>query len=402
MADKKGKVLKFPGNKIKNKASGAKSLGKALKAAFSVIIVIFVICCVGAVVIMSNDESSGIFYRFTNYYSVDKGEQGLNTVYEFQSDAGNVYGVLDNSLILASPTDIKLYNRNGEDVFSHEADMQSPAVAVNGKVAAVYDLKGSRLYVFTGIRDIMDYVSRGEILSVSVSEGGYVAVTSIESGYKSAINVFDRRGDLAYNCGYTSGYVTATGVSPNGKSLAAALTYQENGTVISRVDMYSMEAPGIVASYTISDELIINVSFLNKKTICCVCESRLVFLNADTLDYIGEYLYGGLYLKDFSFGADDRVILLFNQYKGGGKCSIISVDDLGNKTGERSTDGDVASLDAAGSTVVTLEDTRVVVMDKDLDTSAVLSDVNGYKKVGVRADSSVILVGSSDAALYIR
>ena len=368
MSKKQGNVVKFPELNIEN--SQAEQHGKKrrspLRAIVSAIAAVFVVCVVSAVIIHSSEESSGFFYRVTAHFALDKNDGGLSQVYQYQSGKENVYTALKNGLVMASETDVKYYNRNGDEVLSKSVDLESPAVASAGNTAVVYDRGGGSVTAFTGIRDVYEGSVDGSITSVSVSKSGSFAVSWRESGYRSSVTVFDGRGREVYYCGYTSGYATAAELSPNGVHLAVAVASQQDGAVLNRIDLYDMGSSEVKATKNIGDELVLDIGYADKKTICIVCENRLLFLDAETLGEKGKFSYGGMYLKDVSFGMDDQVVLLFNRYKGGGKCLVSIVGTDGEQIASYSSENEINSMDAGAGKVALLEDTSAVILDKEL------------------------------------
>ena len=61
--------------------------------------------------------------------------------------AWNRFALLGDRLLVVSTTRVSVLADDGSEVYAHEVKLDSPAIALGGGTAAVYDVGGTTLYI---------------------------------------------------------------------------------------------------------------------------------------------------------------------------------------------------------------------------------------------------------------
>ncbi len=187
------------------------------------------------------------------------------------------------------------YNRDGISVLDGEGtifwtaayNMQNPTVSMAGNYVAVAEVGGRQLFVYNekGTASEMEILS--DILQISVSEQGEVAVLMQEEG-RNEIQIIDpyAAGDkkkveiLTYV--EEDGYAMAIALSKDGAKLVTSYFLAEGNRLTSNLTFYNFTGVGqgvnanrIVGIYPYEDVIFAELAFLDNNTVCAYGDNRL-------------------------------------------------------------------------------------------------------------------------------
>ena len=179
--------------------------GRALRVLLTLLIVLAVVVAAAWKDLKSLDSVKRLF----SYNKITQDEQGKAELYAFSNDRSNVFALLGDHLIVASTTNVTVLGDDGSIVYSGSVKLASPAIAVGGQTAAVYDIGAQTLLVFSAsglVRDMSGECS-GSILSVSLNPSDYLTLNAEKSGYKSTVTVYDASGEKVFAFNSSERYV---------------------------------------------------------------------------------------------------------------------------------------------------------------------------------------------------
>ena len=298
--------------------------------------------------------------------------------------ARQCFAMSGDTLISAAGNGVRGFDLMGEPVFDIQSDMVYPAVCSNGSDAVIYDVGGSGIVYGDGSLLSFENI----IISASLSEGGCLAVCAEEPGYKGAVTVYSPEKRPVYKWYSAEQWTVGAAVSPDGERLAV-LCSGENGGEIHIFALDSEEEQGVY----LAPEMLSEVLWLGD-TICGVGDSGLYYCNAEGRDK-GSYEFGKLYPGSFRVWGDKLVIEL-RAHSFGGAGELVIIDADGSELGRISPDGELISLDCAGSGILCLTQSRVTLYDADYN-EAFSTDITGAEAAFLRQAGDILAVGSGNA-----
>ena len=339
--------------------------------------------------------------RLFSYNKVQQDEQGKAELYSFSNDRSNVFALLGDQLIIASTTNVSVLGSDGSIVCSDNVKLTTPAIAVGGQTAAVYDIGGRSLLIFSAsglVRDMSGEVS-GSILSVSLNSSDYMALNTEKSGYKSAVTMYDASGEkvLAFNS--SEHYVIDATVLRDCKHMAAVTLGESGGVFADTVNIYSLGSDKPTAVNTLTGSLLLSTGSVAGTLACLTDEGLALFTAEGSLS--GSYRYEYPYLRGQSLNGENFAALLLGRYRSGSTMKLVTVAQDGSTLASLDTTGEVLSMSAAGRYIAVLYSDSLVIYTPQLEEYARLDGTEYARSVLMRSDGTAVLVGSSSAWLYI-
>lgn len=339
--------------------------------------------------------------RLFSYNKVQQDEQGKAELYSFSNDRSNVFALLGDHLIIASTTNVSVLGSDGSIVCSENVKLTTPAIAVGGQTAAVYDIGGRALLIFSAsglVRDMSGEVS-GSILSVSLNSSDYMALNTEKSGYKSAVTMYDASGEkvLAFNS--SEHYVIDATVLRDCKHMAAVTLGESGGVFADTVNIYSLGSDKPTAVNTLTGSLLLSTGSVAGTLACLTDEGLALFTAEGSLS--GSYRYEYPYLRGQSLNGENFAALLLGRYRSGSTMKLVTIAQDGSTLASLDTTGEVLSMSAAGRYIAVLYSDSLVIYTPQLEEYARLDGTEYARSVLMRSDGTAVLVGSSSAWLYI-
>lgn len=362
-----------------------KTKKKAKLLRFFLSLILLAVITVVAVTLIANDgkfAASGILKLFGG-----SGSTGDAAVYSFDAGSEAVYADISGDLAVGSATGLQVYDRSAALVFSQAFEMACPTICSYEKGGAVYDIGGKTLKTFSLTGVTKEITTEGKIISASINENGWLALSTQESGYKGRVTVYDNGGNEVYKWYSAQGYVLSSEVSPDNKGLCA-LTLNDSG---SKVVFFDMSSSDEQASCALDGALALEFRYLNNSSVLSVDKNALALVHTDgssevLLNYPDKYLTGYT-LDSSSFSA-----LILNDYLIGDQGSIITVDKAGNTLGTLETARKILSVSAGGDYLAVLYSDGLSIYDRDLKERAHFDETAGATRTIMRSDGTALLL----------
>lgn len=371
--------------------------GRALRVLLTLLIVLAVVVAAAWKDLKSLDSVKRLF----SYNKITQDEQGKAELYAFSNDRSNVFALLDDHLIVASTTNVTVLGDDGSIVYSGSVKLASPAIAVGGQTAAVYDIGAQTLLVFSAsglVRDMSGECS-GSILSVSLNPSDYLTLNAEKSGYKSTVTVYDASGEKVFAFNSSERYVIDAAVLRDCKHMAAVTLGEANGAVANTVSLYSLGSEKAASVNTLTGSLLLSLDSVAGSLACLTDESLTFFTAGGSL--AGSYRFEYPYLRGVSMEGDGFAALLLSRYRSGSALRIVTVGTDGEALGGLDSRGEVLSLSAAGNYVAVLYSDSLVIYTPQMEEYARLVGTEYARAVIMRDDGTAVLIGSASAWLYI-
>ena len=341
-----------------------------------------------------------VLRRYFSYGTQDSA--GGSAVYNYDAASSNRFAVLGEKLVVLSDTSLSLLDAQGGQVWSRNVKMGAPALHCGGGRAVAYDVGGTELYVIDEKGNLLTIEdSKGEppLISATLNEAGWLAVTSDLGNCKGCVSVYNKELEPVFLFKSSRRFVTDAYVSDDCTRLAAVTLGQEESVFVSNIVLYDLTKEDPVADYDIADGLVAAIG-QDGDTLVTLCDTRLTLAGLDGR-VRAEYPFGGACLREYALEGDGFTALLLNRYSSGSVGRLVTVGADGRELGSLDVNEEILNISASGRYLAVLYATRLVIYNADLQPYASLSGTDYARQVLVRSDGSALLVSSESAKLFL-
>lgn len=183
-------------------------------------------------------------------------------------------------LVTAGSSGVICYTRDGDMDFIAAAELSSPELIAGKDTLLIHDAGGNQLLLLDekGNR-LLEQRIKGTIYDAHMSADGAVAYLSSGDREKTVLQVFDREQLLCFSLYSDTRYLSRCAVSSGGAYVCAVALTEENGEFCSVAVIYDTDREEPLAEVSVGNQMIYDVQFLDKDTICLVGDSSLCILN---------------------------------------------------------------------------------------------------------------------------
>lgn len=315
--------------------------------------------------------------------------------YVFDAGSGQVFAAAGQGLAVANSTGFELLDSSGNIVTSKLLQMDNPSVAACDSYAVFYDLGGTNIAAADFEGGITELSVTGDILSVTISAGGYAAVTTECTGYRALVTIYNADLVPVYQWYSSSAWVIGAAASPDGQS-AAVLSYTASG---SEVRFFRLDQTNQTGAFSVSDKILLDVHWFSSDRLCAYTTDQILFFNAEGR-WLATYSFAGQYLTGFAGGGDGFVTLSLSPYRTGTTSVLVSLDSAGKELGTTEIGSELVSLTASGDQVLALYADGVILYSDSLSEKGRITGLPGFKYGLLRARGEALLIASNYAEVY--
>ncbi len=367
--------------------STRKKRRKALSALIGGVLLLALI--VGAVLFIINGGS----VDFPDFGGI--GGEDVSEFYLGASSSSGAYAALDGGLAMATATDVSFINSAGEETVRENVLYTNPAIAAGGKLAVAYDLGGESFAAFNKSSVLLNTEAQGKITDISVNSSGWFAVSSVDSGSKGLVTVYNSDMEAVYRWYSNEGYVVAAEVSPDNRSMAAA-TVLAGG---SRIVEYSLSSTELDWEYSVPDSVALSVRYLTSNRLAVISDRSCVTLDSKGGE-VSAYDYSSGYLRAFADGSRKFTALLLSDYQMGSQYRLVTLDENGKLEAEAATDMQVCDMSSYGESLAVLYSGAFAVYDEKLQPQKQQGGISGGTGILARSGGEAIVIYSHTAEIY--
>ena len=265
------------------------------KVIISIIIAFMLILFITISIIYSNNKNVRNWID-KNIFQKEKTQNNLPSIEIEESDNSNIYafnkyiGVLNKNIF-------KIYDSTGKEENKLTLEITKPIFNFDNRYLAVAEDKGQKLYLIEDKDILWEKQIEGKISQVVVNKNGYVAVTIVDTLYKTTIELYDNKGEELFKTFLSTTRVVATSISEDNKYLAIA-EIDTSGTIIkSNIRIMSIEDGKNDSENATkkvyngeNNDLITNIKYQDKDKLLCMYTDKITVIKADeTIETLQEY-----------------------------------------------------------------------------------------------------------------
>ena len=338
--------------------------------------------------------------RMFSYSKTEQGADGREELFRYDSDRSASYEALGRSLLIVSTTRIRLLDGEGDELWAETVSFTNPAVTVGGKTAAVYDVGGRKLYLLSEsgfLRDMSAEAQNG-VLSATLNASDYLALTTLKSGYRTAVTAYDPAGKPVFTFNSSESYLTEARVLDDNRRLAAVSLGEADGVFASTLTFYAFDQEKSVGEASFSGEMVFALGSVDG-SLAALEDSRVTLFHRDG-SLAGSLRFEYPYLRNVSFGGDGFAAVLLSRYRSGSAMRLITFNGEGGTLGTLDERREIVDVSAAGKYVAVLYSDSLTIYTAELTAYQTLDGTEFARHVSMRADGTALLLGASHAWLY--
>ena len=315
--------------------------------------------------------------------------------YILDAGAGQVYAAAGSGLAVATSSGLELMDAADNVSVSYLFKMETPAIAAGKDFAVFYDIGGTAVAVARFDGTVKEFSAPGTIISATVSDGGYLVITTDYTGYRALVTVYDPRIEPVYEWYSSSAWVLSGIVSPDNRELAV-LSYTASG---SEVRFFSLTSTEQQAAFSVSDTVLLDVHWMSQTQLCAYSADQAVFFTSRGV-WSNTYSFNGQYLTGCTFDGEGFAVFALSPYRAGSTANLVSLDPGGRVLGSAEILSEIVSLTASGTNVLVLCPDGVLLLSSSLAERGQLSGLTGFKYALLRSRDEVLLVAANFADVY--
>lgn len=307
------------------------------KIVIATIIGILLITLISMTIIYINNKEARNWID-KNIFQKEKTQNNLPSIEIDESDSSNIYA-FNKYIGILNKNNFQIYDNTAKKENKLTIEISKPIFTSNNRYLAVAEEKGQKLYLIED-RDIAwETEIEGNIAQVTVNKNGYVAVTIVDTLYKTTIVMYDNKGNELFKTFLSSTRVASTSISEDNKYLAIA-EIDTSGTIIqSNIKIISIEEGKNNPDNSVkkiyngeNNDLITNIKYQGKDKLLCMYTDKISVIKTDeTIENIQEYgnrkvSFASIELANASITVEEKSSGIFTAD------SIVNIIDSDNKS----------------------------------------------------------------------
>lgn len=265
---------------------------KIIIATIVTIIIIFLI--VLAILYANNKDARNWIDK--NIFRKEKTQNNLPAIEIDESNNSNIYA-FNKYIGVLNKNDFKIYDSTAKKENELTIEITKPIFNSNSRYLAIAEEKGQKFYLIEDKNILWEGNVEGNISQVTVNKNGYVAVTIVDTSYKTVVQVFDNQGTPLFKAVLSSTRAVATSISEDNKYLAIAQVDTSGTIVQSNIKVISIEEAKTNAENAIkkiyngeNNELITNIQYQEKNKLLCMYTDKITVIKSDeSVETLQEY-----------------------------------------------------------------------------------------------------------------
>lgn len=271
-------------------------------------------------------------------------------------------GEMNGSLVTVGLDGLTVYDTNGSVRFMVTAGLEDPVISCGEHTLLAYDAGGSD---FMLLREDGTFLLQekldGAILDADLARDGACCYVSSGDRFRSVLQVYDHEQLPCYTVSSASRYLARCAVSEAADYICTVALGTEEGNFSSTAVVYRSDREEPVAELSLGNQLIYDLEFWGKKTICALGETSCIVFTTDG-KVLGEIDCEGM--KAFDLDGDSFGALVVPSEVG---YDLITVGSNGRILGRTSLGTAAVSVDVRGKYVGYLTESGLVIAGQRLD-----------------------------------
>lgn len=259
-----------------------------------IILIVLILLIVASIVYINNKEARNWIDK--NILQKEKTQNNLPSIEIEDIDNSSIYA-FNKYIGILSKNNFDIYGNTGKKEVTLTIEITKPIYSSNNRYLVVAEEKGQKIYLIEDKTILWETNVDGNISQISINKNGYIAVTIVDTSYKTVVAVYNNQGEHLFNTYLSSTRVVATSISDDNKYLAIS-EIDTSGTMIqSNIKIISIEEGKSNPENSIkkiyngeNDELITNIKYQERDKLLCMYTNKVKLIKNDgTVETLQEY-----------------------------------------------------------------------------------------------------------------
>ena len=289
------------------------------KIVIATIIGILLITLISMTIIYINNKEARNWID-KNIFQKEKTQNNLPSIEIDESDSSNIYA-FNKYIGILNKNNFQIYDNTAKKENKLTIEISKPIFTSNNRYLVIAEEKGQKLYLIED-RDIAwETEIEGNIAQVTVNKNGYVAVTIVDTLYKTTIVMYDNKGNELFK------YLAIAEIDTSGTII------QSNIKIISIEEGKNNPDNSVKKIYNgENNDLITNIKYQGKDKLLCMYTDKISVIKTDeTIENIQEYgnrkvSFTSIELANASITVEEKSSGIFTAD------SIVNIIDSDNKS----------------------------------------------------------------------
>lgn len=206
------------------------------------IIIVVVVAAIAALILtrdMWYPNLKGLFgYKNTSYGSAElaRGQ------FPIKIGSGDEYQLetVDNAIALLDDSHFKVYNDNGQELFSHQHTLANPVLCASDKKALIYDLGGNSFSLMSKYKEIYGKNTLKPILMAKVSKNDHAAIVTKDDKFLSYLRIYNNVGEEILSYGSITRIIDVTFDNDSTGCYITTID-SKGGVIVSQILYYKLD-----------------------------------------------------------------------------------------------------------------------------------------------------------------
>ncbi len=338
-----------------------------------------------------------IYYMFKDIAYIKSYGEGTPHELSYSSPVRNqIYADFKNGLLVASDSELKIFNSTGRVTLSKGSDLTNPRVVCSDTSALIFDQGRSTYSIYNSFVKLYSEKTEYPISSADMAEdGSYLIVTSSKL-FNSVVKIYDQN---YTQCGEyrKNDIVISASMSKGGRYAAIVSLSVHSGKSIVQLDILDCKKSEVTAQFTLEGAMPYICEFLSDDRIALFTDDRFFIINKKA-EALYEYSYPSD-VEDIDINEDGFAILYSKTDLAGDR--VLGVyNSNGNLTFSRRLEGNIRDIKLGKGCVYILKSDEILRIGTSLGNESSISSKSENLQIVVLGDGRAA-VCSSNAATYI-
>lgn len=276
-----------------------------------------------------------------NIFRKEIRQENLATIEIKEGENPNIYA-FNQSIGILNKNKFTIYNNAAKEEKTLKVEITTPLFDSSNRYLTIGETKGQKLYLITDKDITWEKEIEGNIAQVHVNRNGYVAVTIVDTSYKTVISMFDPQGKEMFKTHLSSSRVSDVSISNDNKYLAIA-EIDTSGTMIqSNIKVIEIEKAkndptnSIVKTYEgENNDLLVDIKYHDKNRLIAMYSDKInvISLNGDvqtiSKNENKKTTFSSVELNNYAINVEEKTAGLF---KADSVVTIINTENTNTNT----------------------------------------------------------------------
>lgn len=183
-------------------------------------------------------------------------------------------------LVAVGSQEVTVLSGSGRQTMTAQVDYGTPAAAASEKYFITYGAGEYHFSVFNAFTQIHSESTDYPIYGAAIADDGSFLLMTRSEAYTSRILFYDRDQEIRASY-YLNGYALSAAVSPGGSYAAVVSVDEEDGRVVSKVDLFRLSGSITHKTVELEDRFAGLCRFSAEDRVAVACSDRLLVLRTD-------------------------------------------------------------------------------------------------------------------------